>query len=75
MFWSFRPLADETNNEHLYTETIFQGHTKIALIIRTTTKQVWLDLTGRATQPAYVGTTTNHQIALNAPQNPFFTHK
>ena len=48
---------------------------KIALIIRTTTKQVWLDLTGRATQPAYVGTTTNHQIALNAPQNPFFTHK
>ena len=48
---------------------------KIALIIRTTTKRVWLDLTGRAMQPAYVGTTTNHQIALNAPKNPFFTHK
>ena len=31
MFWSFHPLADETNNEHFNTETIFQGHTKIAL--------------------------------------------
>ena len=29
MFWSFHPLADKTNNENL---TIFQGHTKIALI-------------------------------------------
>ena len=30
MFFSFHPLADE-NKERTLTETIFQGHTKIAL--------------------------------------------
>ena len=29
MFWSFHPLADKTNEWPL-TETVFQGHTKIA---------------------------------------------
>ena len=31
MFWSFHQLADKTNNENVRTETIFQGHKKIAL--------------------------------------------
>ena len=34
MFWSFHPLADKTNNEHLPAETIFQGHTKIAPFLK-----------------------------------------
>ena len=32
MFWSFHPLAYETNNEHL-RKPLFQGHTKIVLSI------------------------------------------
>ena len=33
MFWSFHLLADETNNDITLTETIFQGHTKITLLL------------------------------------------
>ena len=32
MFWSFYQLADKTNIEQI-TETIFQGHMKIALTL------------------------------------------
>ena len=35
MFWSFHPLADKTNNEHL-RKPLFQGDTKIVLSI------IWL---------------------------------
>ena len=42
-----------------------------ALNIKTTTKEVWLYFIHGTTQPGHVSTTTNIQVALNTPQNPF----
>ena len=39
--------------------------------IKTAAKQVWLYFIGRTTQPGYFGTTTNLQIVLNTPKNPY----